>query len=94
MMSIRFLFPLLDADGYRPFSFNPSDDHYRREVLYYTVFSPFLFRSVMIAGWAVLVGGSGQDVHLLAGSIVQVSSLSFPAYYTPSRFRITQNSLL
>lgn len=66
MMSIRFLFPLLDADGYRS-----SNDHYRLEVLPYMVFSPFLFRSVMTAGWVILVGGSGQDVDLLAGLIVQ-----------------------
>jgi len=46
-------------------------DHYRLEVLSYTVFSPFLFRSLMTAGWVILVGGSGQDVHLIAGLIVQ-----------------------
>lgn len=47
MMSIRFLFPLLDADGCRSFSFDHCHDHYRLEVLSYMVFFPLHFRSVL-----------------------------------------------
>lgn len=86
MMSIRFQFPLLDTDGCRRFSFDPND-HYRLEVLSYMAFVPFLSRSMMTAGWAILTGASDDDVHLFPGLKIHVvfSFFLFSChYYTPS----------
>ena len=57
MMSIRFLFSLMDADGCRSFSFDHSDDHYRLEVLSYMVSFSFLLCSTMTTGVGILASG-------------------------------------
>ena len=81
-MSIRFLFPLLDADGCRTFSFDHCNDHYRLVVLSYMVFFPFPFRSVL---------GFSAMMCTLPWLTVPVAFFSFfLRYCTPSRFRFTQ----